>query len=66
MKTAAALYTKEEAGVLLHEIQGENAAVFDYVQRAGLGNLLCSYTNQARFNIISNQAIESWNKVTKP
>ena len=66
MKTAAALNTKEEAGVLLHEIQGENAAVFEYVQRAGLGNLFRSYTDRARFKIISNQVIESWNKVTKP
>ena len=66
VKTAAALYTKEDAAVILGEIRAENMAVYEYVQNAGLENLFRSYTQRARFDIVSNQAVESWNQVTKP
>ena len=66
VKTAASLYTRGEADVLLRELEAENAAIHEYVLKAGLENFFRSYTDHARFDIISNQAIESWNKVTKP
>ena len=66
VKTAASLYTRGEADVLLRELEAENAAIHEYVLNAGLENFFRSYTDHARFDIISNQAIESWNKVTKP
>ena len=66
VKTAASLYTRAEADVLMRELEAENAAVHNYVLNAGLHMFFRSYTDHARFDIISNQAIESWNKVTKP
>ena len=66
VKTAASLYTKQEAAVLLHEIELENPAVYQYVQNAGLHTTFRSHTDHARFDIFSNQAVESWNQVTKP
>ena len=66
IKTAAALYTQAEANVLLQEIQRENPAIHEYILNAGLQNFFRSRTEHARFDIISNQAIESWNKITRP
>ena len=38
----------------------------NYVLNAGLHNYCKAYTDYARFDIVSNQANESWNKVTLP
>ena len=60
------MYTREEADVLVGEVQRENPAVHNYVLNAGLHNYFKAYTDYARFDIVSNQANESWNKVTLP
>ena len=52
--------------MLVGEVQRENPAVHNYVLNAGLDNYFKAYTDHARFDIVSNQANESWNKVTLP
>ena len=65
-ETAASVYTKEEARVIMQEIPHDNIAVYKYIIEAGMNNFFRSESTVPRFGMLGTQAVESFNSVTKP
>ena len=64
-ETAASVYTKEEARVIMQEIPHDNIAVYKYIIETGMNNFFRSESTVPRFGMLGTQAVESFNSVTK-
>lgn len=64
-RTAASFFTKQEADLILSEIQTDYPDIYNFICDAGLHNFCRSYTDHPRYGVLTSQAVESWQRTTK-